>query len=66
MTYEVIIKGHLSERMAVYFGPLQIELLDDGYTRLTGFVPDQASLYGLLRKIGDFNIELVELHDGDQ
>lgn len=61
MTYEIIIKGHLTDRMTNHFKPLQIEFLDSGYTRLTGCMPDQASLYGLLSKIRDYNIELVEL-----
>lgn len=65
MTYEIIIKGHLTKSMASHFNPLHIALIDDGYTRLTGLIPDQAALFGLLTKIKDFNIELVSLQQLD-
>lgn len=61
MTYEIIIKGYLTDSMANHFKPFQIEFLDSGFTRLTGYISDQASLYGLLNRIRDLNIELVKL-----
>lgn len=65
MTYEIIIKGHLSRTMASHFKPLHMVLIDDGNTRLTGLVPDQAALFGLITKIRDFNIELIALQQLD-
>lgn len=65
MNYEIIIKGHLPKTMAGHFKPLQTVLLDGGCTRLTGFIPDQAALFGLLSKIRDFNIELIALQQLD-
>ena len=61
MTYEIIVKGHLPKTMAGHFEPLHIGLINGGYTRLTGFIPDQAALFGLLTKIRDFNLELIAL-----
>lgn len=66
MTYELIIKGHLSKTMANYFEPLQIDIIDGGYTSLTGPIPDQAALFGLLTKIRDFNLELIALQQWDR
>lgn len=66
MAYEIIVKGHLPKTMANHFKPLDIVLMDGGYTNLTGLIPDQAALFGLLTKIRDFNIELIELQQIDR
>lgn len=65
MTYEILLKGHLSSTMEKYFEPMHAILTDGGYTRLIGFVPDQAVLFGLLSRIRDLNIELLGLHQID-
>lgn len=62
MTYEILLRGHLSNTMEKHFEPMYIAMIDEGYTRLVGFVPDQAVLFGLLSRIRDLNIELAELH----
>ena len=57
--YEICIKGHLDNRWAEWFEGLTITLEDNGETRLTGPVADQAALHGLLRKVRDFGLPLV-------
>jgi len=47
--------------METYFEPMHIAKIDRGYTRLLGIIPDQAVLFGLLSRIRDLNIELIEL-----
>lgn len=66
MNYEIIIKGYLTKTMACHFQPLHMVLNDDGFTKLTVLVPDQAALFGLLTKIRDFNMELIALQQLDR
>ena len=49
--YEIRLKGHLANRWAEWFGDVAIGLEEDGTTRLTCPVVDQAALYGLLKKL---------------
>jgi hypothetical protein len=57
--YEIRLKGHLDNRWAAVFGGLTITLADNGETRLTGPVFDQAALHGLLRKVRDLGLPLI-------
>ena len=57
--YEIRIKGHLDNRWADWFDGLTISREDNGDTRLTGPVVDQAALHGLLRKVRDLGLPLV-------
>ena len=57
--YEIRIKGHLDNRWTKWFEGLTITLEDNGDTRLTGPVVDQAALHGLLRKVRDLGLPLV-------
>jgi len=59
--YEIRIEGHLDDRWADWFGGLTITLEEDGNTRLTGPVVDQAALFGLLRKVRDLGMPLVSV-----
>jgi len=60
--YEIRIKGHLDDRWADWFEGLTITLEDNGDTRLTGPVVDQAALHGLLRKVRDLSIPLLSVN----
>ena len=60
-TYEIRLKGHLSERWAGWFGDVAIGLEEDGTTRLTCTAIDQAALHGLLRKVRDLGLPLVSV-----
>ena len=59
--YELRIKGHLEKRWANWFDGLTIMLEDNGETRLTGLVADQAALHGLLRKVRDLGMPLISV-----
>lgn len=59
--YELRIVGHLDQRWADWFAPLVIRHDADGTTRLVGPVPDQAALYGLIRKAGDLGLALLSV-----
>ncbi len=59
---EICVQGHLDERWCDWFMGLTITHCENGDTRLTGLVPDQAALYGLLRKIRDLGIPLLSVN----
>jgi hypothetical protein len=63
--YEIRIKGHLDNRWAGWFEGLTITLADNGETRLTGAVVDQAALHGLLRKVRDLGLPLIAVSQVD-
>ena len=59
--YEIKIKGHLDPRWADWFGDLKLTLLEGDVTMLHGPLPDQAALYGLLKRIRDLNMKLISV-----
>ncbi len=64
--YEIIISGHLSPRWMVAFEGMQVTSLPDGNTRITGSLPDQSALYGLLMRLRDFGIRLISVKVVDE
>lgn len=60
--YKIRLQGHLSQRRTEWFGGLTISLEENGDTLLTGPVPDQAALFGLLRKVRDSGMVLIALN----
>ncbi len=59
--YEIIVRGHLTPQWAAVFDGMEINCLPDGNTRLTGNLPDQTALYGLLMRFRDLGLSLVSL-----
>jgi hypothetical protein len=59
--YEIRIEGHLNETRAGNFGNLSMKLLPNGQTLISGPVPDQAALYGILIRIRDIGASLVSV-----
>ena len=64
-TYEIRLKGHLSDRWAGWFGEVTIGLEDDGTTRLTCPAIDQAALYGMLKKVRSLGLPLLSVNRVD-
>lgn len=59
--YEIRLKGHLDSQWATWFDGLTITLGENGDTLLSGPVPDQAALHGLLKKVRDLGMPLVSV-----
>ena len=57
--YELRIQGHLDDRWADGFEGLTLTREDNGETRISGPVADQAALYGLLRTVRDLGLPLL-------
>ena len=59
--YEICIEGELPLQWQDWFEGLGIAA-ENGQTRLSGPVTDQAALYGLLKKVRDLGLPLVSVN----
>lgn len=59
--YQIRIEGHLGENWVDVFDGMDISLMDDGNTVLSGSVVDQAALHSLLRRIRDVGMTLISV-----
>jgi hypothetical protein len=61
--YQIELEGFLDERWSEWFGGMRIDHLDThgGVTLLTGEIPDQTALYGLLDKARDLGLVLLSV-----
>ena len=55
------MKGHINKKWYAFFEGLQVSLLSDGNTQISGNMRDQSELHGLLNKIRDLGIPLVKV-----
>jgi hypothetical protein len=58
--YEIWVRGHLGETMRSAFPTLLAQPRGDD-TALTGVLPDQAALHGVLAQIEALGLELLEV-----
>jgi hypothetical protein len=61
LTYQIRVKGHLSDNWGYWFVGLTLENCSNGDAVLTGPVPDQAALHAILNHIRDLGLTLVAL-----
>jgi hypothetical protein len=59
--YEICVRSHLDPRWSEWFEGFAITLKDNGETRLSGSIVDQAALFGLLMKVRDLGLALVSV-----
>lgn len=59
--YEIKLKGHLDENWEDWLGGLEISNDEHGYSLLTGIIPDQAALHGILLQIRDLGLTLISI-----
>ena len=61
MHYRIRIRGELDSSWQTWFDGLQIRHEPEGTTLLSGSLPDQAALHGMLLKIVRLGVTLLEL-----
>jgi hypothetical protein len=59
--YEIHVKGHISDLLAIQFEELEIRREMDGTTTLSGRL-DQSALHGVLLKIRDLGLKLLAVN----
>ncbi len=64
--YEIIIRGHLTAQWGAIYDDMEITCLADGNTRITGDLPDQSALYGLLMRLRDLGMTLLSVNSVDR
>ncbi len=62
--YEIKIRGHLDQRWSDWFAGLKLTHLEGDETLLSGPLPDQGALYGLLERMRDLNLTLISVTSG--
>ena len=55
------VRGQLDEQWSGWFQGMCISLEDDGTTVLSGYLEDQAALFGVLKKIRDLGLPLLSI-----
>jgi len=64
--YEIKIKGHLDQRWLEWFAGMKLTQLPGDGTLLSGELPDQGALHGILERIRDLNITLISVTCGGE
>jgi hypothetical protein len=59
--YEIRVGGHLDERWSEWFAGLKLTSLEGDGTLLSGLLPDQAAIYGVLERMRDLNLTLISV-----
>lgn len=62
--YEIKIRGHLDPCWSEWFASLKLTYLEEDVTLLSGSLPDQAALHGLLERVRDLNLTLISVTCG--
>jgi hypothetical protein len=64
-TYEIVVRGEGGPAVCAVFDDLVVTARD-GRTTMCGDLPDQAALYGVLARVQDLGLDLVEVHQLDR
>jgi len=64
--YEIVVSGRIDPERASWLGDLDLRIhcTPEGITTsiLSGPVPDQAALYGIINRIRDMGLKLISIH----
>ena len=59
--YKIRVKDQLEEHWSDWLGGLEISHDENGNSLLTGVIPDQAALHGILNQIRDLGLTLISV-----
>jgi hypothetical protein len=59
--YRIRIQGRLDQRWSTWFDGMSLSHGDDGTTVIRGRVGDQAALHGLIERVRDLGVTLLEV-----
>ncbi len=59
--FEIRIRGHLDSKWSDWLEGLEVQLLENGETVLSGTLVDQAALMGVLNKLNGLNLTLLSV-----
>jgi len=65
MRYALRVQGHLDPCWQDWFGGLRIEQQKAGTTLLSGYLPDQAALHGVLLQVIRLGLTLLSLETSE-
>jgi hypothetical protein len=63
--YEIRVRGVLDGGWSAWFDGMRVTSDEHGQTTIAGPVVDQAALHGLLAKVRDLGLELLEVRRTD-
>jgi|WetSurMetagenome_2_1015567.scaffolds.fasta_scaffold45451_2 hypothetical protein len=61
--FEIHVQGQLDSRWSEWLEGLEVKLLENGEMILSGSIVDQASLIGVLNKLGSLNLKLLSVNE---
>ena len=64
--YEITVKGHLDSHWASWFDRMSLTSLANGETVLSGVLPDQSALQGVILRILDLGLPLLSVRRVEQ
>ena len=60
--YEIRLTGRLDAHWTAWFDGLAVSHQSDGTTVISGPIPDQAALHGVLQRVRDLGLPLISVH----
>jgi len=60
---EIRVKGQLNDQWRDWFEDMDLRFLENGEMILSGAIPDQAALMGILNKLNRLNLTLLSVNE---